>query len=95
MDDYAAASNKKEPLCKQTKHEKVLKLGKPENAQVGIRNKNDPLPQSIEGLYMSMLNQTAKKARLTFKLENDELWINTGKRKKTLTLIELIFLCLF
>jgi len=29
-----------------------------------------------------MLNQSAKKARLTFKLESDELWINTGKIKK-------------
>ena len=29
---------------------------------------------------MSMANQSAKKARLTFKLELDELWINTGKR---------------
>jgi len=56
-------------------------LGKPENAQIGIRNRNDPLPQSIDGLYMSMLNQSAKKARLTFKLENDELWINTGKNE--------------
>jgi len=27
---------------------------------------------------MSMLNHSAKKARLTFKLETDELWINTG-----------------
>jgi hypothetical protein len=82
LDDYASASNKKEPLCKQTKHEKILKLGKPENAQIGIRNKHDPLPQSIDGLYMSMLNQSAKKARLTFKLENDELWINTGKKNR-------------
>ncbi len=56
-------------------------LGKPDNAQIGIRNKHDPLPPSIEGLYMSMANQSAKKARLTFKLELDELWINTGKRK--------------
>jgi hypothetical protein len=30
-----------------------------------------------------MLNQSAKKARLTFKLEVDELWINTGEIKKT------------
>jgi hypothetical protein len=29
-----------------------------------------------------MLNQSAKKARLTFKLESDELWINTGRKKK-------------
>ena len=99
-DDSASASSKKEPLCKQTKHEKVLKLGskmsllpsewadlcfsflgKPENAQIGIANTHDPLPTSIDGLYMSMLNQSGKKARLTFKIESDEIWINTGKRK--------------
>lgn len=56
-------------------------LGKPDNVQIGIRNKHDPLPQSIDGLYMSMLNHSAKKARLTFKLELDELWINTGKNR--------------
>ena len=57
-----------------------FRLGKPENAQIGIANTNDPLPTSIDGLCMSMLNQSAKKARLTFKLESDEIWINTGKR---------------
>jgi hypothetical protein len=31
---------------------------------------------------MSMLNHSAKKARLTFKLELDELWINTGKNRR-------------
>ncbi len=35
---------------------------------------------------MSMLNQSAKKARLTFKLETDELWINTGKKIKNFLL---------
>ncbi|CAF1247640.1 unnamed protein product [Rotaria magnacalcarata] len=80
--DDQVLTHKKEPLCKQTKHEKVLKAGKPDNAQIGIRNKNDPLPQSIDGLLMSMLNQSAKKARLTFKLELDELWINTAETTK-------------
>lgn len=28
MDDYASSMQKKEPLCKQTKHEKVIKMGK-------------------------------------------------------------------
>lgn len=101
-DTQASTGTKKEPLCKQTKHEKVLKTGtigtrgrretplrnsfffyvagKPDNVQVGIRNKHDPLPQSIDGLLMSMLNHSAKKARLTFKLEFDELWINTGTK---------------
>ncbi|CAF1015135.1 unnamed protein product [Rotaria magnacalcarata] len=82
MEDYASAAHKKEPLCKQTKHEKVIKMGKPENAQMGIMNRNDPLPPSIDGLLMSMLSQTAKKARLTFKLELDELWINTAETTK-------------
>jgi hypothetical protein len=81
-DDQATTNNKKESLCKQTKHEKVLKAGKPDNAQIGIRNKNDPLPQSIDGLLMSMFNHSAKKARLTFKLELDELWINTAETTK-------------
>ena len=27
LEDYASTTNKKEPLCKQTKHEKVLKAG--------------------------------------------------------------------
>lgn len=81
-DDQTTTNNKKEPLCKQTKHEKVLKTGKPDNAQVGIRNKHDALPQSIDGLLMSMLNHSAKKARLTFKLELDELWINTGMTRE-------------
>ena len=27
LDDYASTTNKKEPLCKQTRHEKVLKAG--------------------------------------------------------------------
>ena len=30
-----------------------------------------------------MLNHSAKKARLTFKLELDELWINTGKKNRS------------
>lgn len=79
-DDVASATAKKEPLSKQTRHEKVIKAGRPENAQVGIKNRHDPLPASIDGMLMSIAGHSAKKARLTFKLESDELWINTGKR---------------
>ncbi|CAF1441442.1 unnamed protein product [Rotaria sordida] len=89
MEDYTLGTNKKEPLCKQTKHEKVIKIGKPENAQIGITNRHDPLPPSIDGLYMSMLNQTAKKARLTFKLEMDELWINTAETTKRIPMSQI------
>ncbi|UJR14062.1 hypothetical protein I4U23_001059 [Adineta vaga] len=88
-DDYASGSSKKEPLCKQTKHEKVLKTGKPDNAHVGIRYQNHSLPPSIDGLYMSMLSQSAKKARLTFKLEQDELWINTAETTKKIPMTQI------
>ena len=73
-------------------NERMIRLGKPDNAQIGIRNRNDPLPQSIDGLLMSMLNHSAKKARLTFKLELDELWINTGRQQKCQ---EFHFECIF
>lgn len=84
-DDQTTSNHKKEPLCKQSKHERVLKTGKPDNAQAGVRNRHDPLPQSIDGLLMSMLNHSAKKARLTFKLELDELWINTGRTRERIS----------
>lgn len=78
-DESASASSKKESLCKQTRHEKVIKTGRPEHAQIGIKNRHDPLPQSIDGMLMSIAGHSPKKARLTFKLESDELWINTSE----------------
>ncbi|CAF1646131.1 unnamed protein product [Didymodactylos carnosus] len=72
-------SKKKEPLSKMTQHAKILKRGKPDNAGIGIRNVNEPLPLSLDGMYMSTLNQREKRVRLTFKLELDEVWVNTAE----------------
>ena len=38
-----------------------------------------------------MLSQSAKKARLTFKLELDELWINTGNAGGKINLTKCLF----
>ncbi|CAF0868829.1 unnamed protein product [Didymodactylos carnosus] len=72
-------SKKKEPLSKMTQHAKILKSGKPDNAGIGIRNVNEALPSSLDGMYMSTLNQREKRVRLTFKLELDEVWVNTAE----------------
>ncbi|XP_072168131.1 ubiquitin domain-containing protein UBFD1-like [Diadema setosum] len=67
----------KEPLCQQKMHKKILDKGKPEDVMIGIKNKNDPLPNvPISG----MLNKAGGKVRLTFKLELDQLWIGTKER---------------
>jgi hypothetical protein len=56
-------------------HKTVLdKHGKPDDVMPGIKNANDPLPSvPISGMY----NKAGGKVRLTFKLDNDQLWIGT------------------
>ena len=56
-------------------HKTVLdKYGKPDDVMPGIKNKREPLPPTpLVGMY----NKAGGKVRLTFKLENDQLWIGT------------------
>ena len=50
------------------------KHGKPDDAMVGIKNKKESLPPCpLAGMY----NKSGGKVRLTFKLEQDQLWIGT------------------
>lgn len=68
---------KKEPLSKQKPHSKVTDKGPPEDVIPGVLNGKEPLPpQPLSG----MLNKSGGKVRLTFKLENDEVWIGTKER---------------
>ncbi|KAJ8970155.1 hypothetical protein NQ317_003317 [Molorchus minor] len=68
------ASTTKEPLCKQKIHRKVLDKGLPEDIMPGIKNIKEGLPSvPLSG----MLNKHGGKVRLTFKLENDQLWLST------------------
>jgi len=56
-------------------HKTVLdKYGKPDDAMIGIKNVKEPLPPvPLSGMY----NKHGGKVRLTFKLEQDQLWIGT------------------
>lgn len=68
---------KREPLSKQKEHVKVLEKGKPEDAMEGVAGVKQPLPpQPLNG----MINKAGGKVRLTFKLEEDSLWIGTKTR---------------
>ncbi|XP_060535848.1 ubiquitin domain-containing protein UBFD1-like isoform X1 [Cylas formicarius] len=75
------ASSAKEPLCKQKIHRKVLDKGLPEDVMPGIKNVKEGLPPvPLSG----MLNKHGGKVRLTFKLENDQLWLSTKERTEKL-----------
>lgn len=56
-------------------HKTVLdKHGKPEDAILGIKGKKEPLPTvPVSGMY----NKSGGKVRLTFKMEQDQLWLGT------------------
>ncbi|XP_075756056.1 ubiquitin domain-containing protein UBFD1 isoform X2 [Pelodiscus sinensis] len=69
--------NKKEPLCRQKQHRKVLDKGKPEDVMPSVKGAQERLPTvPLSGMY----NKTGGKVRLTFKLEQDQLWIGTKER---------------
>ncbi|XP_075686547.1 ubiquitin domain-containing protein UBFD1 isoform X3 [Rhinoderma darwinii] len=66
--------DKKEPLCRQKQHRKVLDKGKPEDVMQSLKGVQERLPTTpISGMY----NKSGGKVRLTFKLEQDQLWIGT------------------
>jgi len=73
-----SVSVKKGKLCEETVHKKVLdKFGKPEDVLPGILNSKESLPDRP---LTGMINKIGHKVRLTFKFENDELWISTKER---------------
>lgn len=75
-EDKAQESSKKELLCNQKIHKKVLDKGKPDDLMVGIKNCKENLPP----VPVYGVNKTGGKVRLTFKLETDQLWIGTKER---------------
>lgn len=76
LDEKSSASTK-EPFCKQKQHRKVLDKGVPEDVMPGIKNSKDSLPPyPLSG----MLNKSGGKVRLTFKMEQDQVWIGTKER---------------
>ncbi|OWK11379.1 UBFD1 [Cervus elaphus hippelaphus] len=79
--DAKAEENKKEPLCRQKQHRKVLDKGKPEDVMPSVKGAQERLPAvPLSGMY----NKSGGKVRLTFKLEQDQLWIGTKERTEKL-----------
>ncbi|XP_065899652.1 ubiquitin domain-containing protein UBFD1-like isoform X2 [Dysidea avara] len=66
-----------EPLSQQKEHKKVIERGVPEDAMPGILGIKEGLPaQPLSG----MVNKHGSKVRLTFKLEDDQVWLGTKER---------------
>ncbi|KAF2985605.1 hypothetical protein EK904_005115 [Melospiza melodia maxima] len=79
--DVKAEENKKEPLCRQKQHRKVLDKGKPDDVMPSVKGVQERLPTvPLSGMY----NKSGGKVRLTFKLEQDQLWIGTKERTEKL-----------
>ncbi|XP_021928505.1 ubiquitin domain-containing protein UBFD1-like isoform X2 [Zootermopsis nevadensis] len=77
IQDEKMATASKEPFCKQKQHRKVLDKGVPDDVMPGIKNTKDALPPyPLSG----MLNKSGGKVRLTFKMEQDQVWIGTKER---------------
>jgi len=75
--EVKAEENKKEPLCRQKQHRKVLDKGKPDDVMPAVKGTKERLPTvPLSGMY----NKSGGKVRLTFKLEQDQLWIGTKER---------------
>ncbi|XP_029997923.1 ubiquitin domain-containing protein UBFD1 [Sphaeramia orbicularis] len=75
--EVKAEENKKEPLCRQKQHRKVLDKGKPDDIMTAIKGTKERLPTvPLSGMF----NKSGGKVRLTFKLEQDQLWIGTKER---------------
>uniref|UniRef100_A0A8D0DTR5 Ubiquitin family domain containing 1 n=1 Tax=Salvator merianae TaxID=96440 RepID=A0A8D0DTR5_SALMN len=79
--EVKSEETKKEPLCRQKQHRKVLDKGKPEDVMPSIKGVQERLPTiPLSGMY----NKSGGKVRLTFKLEQDQLWIGTKERTEKL-----------
>jgi len=73
----------KESFSQQKIHKKIIEKGVPEDAMPGIKNCTESLPSyPLSG----MLNKSGGKVRLTFKLEQDQLWIGTKERTQKIPL---------
>lgn len=75
------ASSAKEPLCKQKLHKKILDKGLPDDVMPGMINIKEKLPPAP---LSGMLNKHGGKVRLTFKLEQDQIWLSTKERTEKL-----------
>lgn len=72
-----SASKEESAVTKVKQHKKVLDRGKPDDLMPGKKSGQDPLPpQPLAG----MLNKNGGKVRLTFKMDQGQVWIGTKER---------------
>lgn len=83
--DLSEDASKEEKLttCKLKQHKRILDMGKPDDAMVGIKGIQHPLPATP---LTGMLNKVGGKVRLTFKQELDQVWIGTKERTEKVNL---------
>ncbi|XP_041986210.1 uncharacterized protein LOC121738306 [Aricia agestis] len=83
FEEKSSSQSSKEPLCMQKNHRKVLDKGIPPDVMPGIKGVKEPLPPvPLSG----MLNKHGGKVRLTFKPEQDQLWLGTKERTEKLAM---------
>ena len=79
----SSGSKDENTTCKQKQHKKVLDKGKPDDAMPAKKNGRNPLPpQPLSG----MLNKHGGKVRLTFKMDQEQVWIGTKERTEKVPL---------
>jgi len=83
-DSSSSSTRKGEASSSREKmHKKVLDKGKPEDAMTGFKGRKESLPTAP---LSGMLNKSGGKVRLTFKLDQDQLWIGTKERTEKVTM---------
>ncbi|CAH2256660.1 jg19624 [Pararge aegeria aegeria] len=83
LEEKNNSQTSKELFCTQKIHRKVLDKGIPPDVMPGIKGIKEPLPPvPVSG----MLNKHGGKVRLTFKPEQDQLWLGTKERTEKLAM---------
>lgn len=81
--ETSSASSQRDD-AKAKMHKKILDKGKPDDAMVGFVSKfPEPLPPTP---LSGMVNKHGGKVRLTFKLDQDQVWIGTKERTEKIGL---------
>jgi hypothetical protein len=76
-----AEAKKDSSSSREKQHKKVLDKGKPDDVMPARKGAKESLPSAP---LSGMLNKNGGKVRLTFKLEQDQVWIGTKERTEKL-----------
>jgi len=77
------SSKEEHGASKMKNHKKILDKGKPDDAMPARKSGKEPLPQQP---LSGMLNKHGGKVRLTFKMDQGQVWIGTKERTEKVPL---------